>query len=59
MGSVAANAASIVSAQQGSLQTNLAMSFIKKNAQAEESVVNMIAQSSSSGGRGQNVNLNV
>jgi len=54
-----ATAANIVTAQQSNAQTSLAMSFIKKNAQAEESVVNMIAQSSPSGGRGQNVDLTV
>ena len=52
-------AASIVTAQQSNLQNNLAMSFIRKNAQTEESVVNMIAQSSPAGERGQNVDLTV
>jgi len=41
------------------MQTNLALSFIKKNAQADQSLVNMIAQSSPSGGRGQNVDMSV
>ncbi len=52
-------AANIVSAQQLSAQSNVALSFIKKNAQADQSLVNMISQSSPSGGRGQNVDLTV
>ncbi len=52
-------AASIVTAQQLSAQNNVTLSFIKQNAQAEESLVNVIAQSSPSGGRGQNVDLTV
>ena len=52
-------AASIVTAQQSNAQTNLSVSILKKNAQAEESVVNMIEQSSPSGGRGQNVDLSI
>jgi hypothetical protein len=47
------SAASIASAQQLGAQSNVMLSFIKQNAQAEQSLVNMIAQSSPSGGRGQ------
>ena len=52
-------AANVVSAQQLSTQNNFALSAIKQNAQAAESLVNMIAQSSPSGGRGQNVDITV
>lgn len=49
--------ASIVTAQQLGAQSNIALSALKQNAQAEQELVNMIAQSSPSGGRGQNVDL--
>jgi hypothetical protein len=59
LGGIMEGTASIVSAQQQGTQNNLMLSFIKQNAQAEQSLVNMIAQSSPSGGRGQNVDLTV
>jgi hypothetical protein len=52
-------AAGVVTAQQLSAQNNATLSFIRQNAQAEQSLANVIAQSSPSGGRGQNVDLTV
>ncbi|MFH1157357.1 MAG: hypothetical protein V1721_00490 [Pseudomonadota bacterium] len=48
--------------QQASLQTNIALALIKNNAQTEQALVNMIAQtvqSSPSGGRGKNIDISV
>ena len=59
LGGIMGAAASIISAQQSNLQNNATLSFIKQNAQADQSLVNMITQSSPSGGRGQNVDLTV
>lgn len=50
--------AAALTAQQASLQQNLSLSFVKKNAQAEQSLVNMIAQNSSPE-RGQNLDVTV
>jgi len=50
-------ASSIVTAQQLGAQNNVTLSFIKQNAQADQSLVNIIVQSSPSGGRGQNVDI--
>ena len=51
--------ANIISAQQMSAQNNVMLSSIKQNAQVEQELVNVIAQSSPSGGRGQNVDLTI
>lgn len=45
--------------QQAQSQTNLAMNVLKKNAQAEQALVNMITQAAASGGRGQVVDVTV
>lgn len=45
--------------QQVTAQTNAALSMVKKNAQAEQALVNMIAQNTPSGGRGQNLDITV
>ncbi len=55
MGSV--TAANAVSVQQLGTQTAALLSIIKQNAQAEQSLVNMIQQSVPAGGRGQHVNI--
>ena len=51
--------ASVVSAQQLGAQNNIMLSFIRENAQVAQELVNIISQSSPSGGRGQNVDLTI
>ncbi len=43
-----------VALQQASAQTNVTLSMLKKNAQAEQSFINMIVQNAPSGSRGRN-----
>jgi len=51
---------SAIMLQQAGSQTNLGLAMLKKNAQAEQSMVNMIAQSAPpTGGRGQNLDVTV
>ena len=48
-----------VTLQQTGSQTSAALSMIKKDAQTERTIVNMIAQSAASGSRGQNLDITV
>lgn len=48
-----------IAVQQASAQLNTALSMVKNNAQAEQSLVNVIAQSSPGAGRGQNLDISV
>jgi len=49
--------AAAVAIQQATLQGNIGMAMVKQQAQAEQSIVNMIAQSTPTGSRGQNLNI--
>ena len=46
-------ASSVFCAQQAIFQSKLAMSMVKQSNEADQALVNMIVQSSPSGGRGQ------
>ncbi len=48
-----------IALQQAGSQTNTALSMLKRTAQAEQSLVNVIAQSVSNGRRGQNLDITV
>lgn len=48
-----------IALQQASSQTNTALAMVKQAVQAEQALVNAIAQSSPSGGRGQNLDVSV
>ena len=45
--------------QQAGTQTNVALSMLKKNAQAEQAIANMLQQSSASGSRGNNLDITI
>ena len=46
-----------IALQQTNGQVNMALAVIKQSAQEEQAIVNMIAQATSSGNLGQNLNI--
>jgi hypothetical protein len=48
-----------IALQQASAQTNATLAMVKQNAQTEQALIEMIAQSSPSGSRGQNLDITV